>query len=194
MSLRPGDPVPAALATTLVLDADGRQVELGSRWAEGPCVLVFLRHFGCPACADHVAEMLPRLAELRAIGMRVALVGSGEPEHIAPFVARVGLEGRGVEVLTDPTLAAFRAAGLVRSAWATYGPVALYQVARSMTRGHPHLPPLGDRLQQGGTLLVDHGGRLAFYHRNASVGGDPPMVDLVDAALSVAAHKSCVVL
>jgi hypothetical protein len=169
-------------------------VALGTRWARCPCALVFLRHFGCPSCGENVAELLPRLAELCTLGVGVALVGSGEPAHVAPFVALAGLEGRAIEVLTDPTLAAYRAAGLARGAWATYRPVSLYQMARSMARGHAHARPRGDPLQQGGTLLVDQRGRLAFYHRNQSTGDHPPAVELVDAALAVVARDGAMIL
>jgi hypothetical protein len=199
MSLQVGEPVPAALANAVVLRpsrdaAEAAPVVLGTLWEDHPCALVFLRHFGCPACGENVAELLPRLAELRALGLGVALVGSGEPAHVAPFAALAGLDGRAVEVLTDPTLAAYRAAGLARGAWATLNPASLYRVARAMVRGYAHGPPRGDPLQQGGTLLVDQRGRLAFYHRNASVGDDPPAVELVDAALAVAARNHAMIL
>lgn len=36
----------AALAPLTLPDADGRAVRLGSLWAEGPAVVVFLRHYG----------------------------------------------------------------------------------------------------------------------------------------------------
>src|SRR5262245_53790613 len=107
MSLHVGEPAPTALANAAILDGEGRPIELASLWAEGPAALLFLRHFGCPACADHVAELRPRLGELRALGVRIALIGNGEPEHIGPFAARVGMEARTMELFTDPTLAAF---------------------------------------------------------------------------------------
>ncbi len=202
MSLQVGKLVPPALAEAVVLRpglgesdaAEAGTVVLGTLWADRACALVFLRHFGCPACAENVEGLLPRLAEMRALGVGVALVGSGEAAHVGPFAALTGLEGRPAEVLTDPTLAAYRAAGLVRSAWSTFRPVSLYRVARAMALGHPHDRPLGDPLQQGGTLLVDRGGRLAFYHRNESVGDHSPPVELVDAALAVAARHGSMML
>jgi hypothetical protein len=194
MPIRIGEPVPAELAKAVILDAGGGSVELRSLWADGPLALVFLRHFGCPSCAENVSELLPRLPELRRLGLRVALVGSGAPADVGPFVAHAGLQGRAVDLFVDPSLAAYRAAALARSAWATYGPASLYQMARSMVRGHRHARRCGDALQQGGTLLVDHRGRLAFYHRNASAGGHPPAVELVHAALGVAARTSALIL
>lgn len=38
--------VSAALAPIALPDTDGREVRLGSLWAERPAVLVFLRHYG----------------------------------------------------------------------------------------------------------------------------------------------------
>ena len=36
----------ARLAGIMLPDPDGREVRLGSLWAEQPAVLVFLRHYG----------------------------------------------------------------------------------------------------------------------------------------------------
>jgi len=36
----------AALAPVVLPDPDGREVRLGSLWAERPAVVVFLRHYG----------------------------------------------------------------------------------------------------------------------------------------------------
>ncbi len=38
--------VTEALATTEVLDLDGNPVKLGTLWADGTAVLVWLRHYG----------------------------------------------------------------------------------------------------------------------------------------------------
>ena len=34
------------LAEIMLPDSDGREVRLGSLWAGGPAVIVFLRHYG----------------------------------------------------------------------------------------------------------------------------------------------------
>ncbi len=38
--------VAAALADISLPDTDGKMTRLGSLWAEGPAVVVFLRHYG----------------------------------------------------------------------------------------------------------------------------------------------------
>ena len=40
------DFVPDAAAAAIVRDLDGKEHQLRELWAEGPVVLVFLRHFG----------------------------------------------------------------------------------------------------------------------------------------------------
>lgn len=42
----PGMSSTAALAALTVLDEQGAAVPLAALWADGPCVLVFIRHFG----------------------------------------------------------------------------------------------------------------------------------------------------
>jgi hypothetical protein len=58
--VRVGKLVPESLASSTVLDREGRQILLESFWAEGPAVLVFMRHFGClPQCPDYGAFATP---------------------------------------------------------------------------------------------------------------------------------------
>ncbi len=40
------DSLSARLAPIVLPDCDGREVRLGSLWADAPAVLVFLRHYG----------------------------------------------------------------------------------------------------------------------------------------------------
>ena len=44
--------------------------------------------------------------------------------------------------------------------------------------------------QQGGVVLVDPGGQVAWYHRNVSIGGHPPSVEIVDAAMRLVLKRS----
>ncbi|MCZ6626185.1 MAG: peroxiredoxin-like (seleno)protein, partial [Deltaproteobacteria bacterium] len=62
-----------------VLKPDGTNVRLGDYWIKRPTLLVFLRHFGCMGCSQHVNELSPRLLELYNLGMRTVFVGNGEP-------------------------------------------------------------------------------------------------------------------
>jgi peroxiredoxin len=186
--------VPREAADVGVVGADGGPVRLRSFWSASPCVLVFLRHFGCVGCAEQVTELIPRLDELARAGVRTVLVGNGSPEQRAEFVARHALDKAPAEVVTDPTLTAYRALSLVRSSWATFGPRAIVETARAMGRGFPHRPAAGDGTQQGGVLVIDPTGLLRLYRRSRSIGDHAPASDLVEAALRLAIETRGAVL
>ena len=95
-----------------------------------------------------------------------------------------------LEILTDPSLAAFRAAGLMRSRWATYGPRALWGQLRFMGAGHVNRWGEGDATQQGGSLLVDAAGRVAWYQRSTHKGGHAPAITAMDAAIRLAMQRA----
>jgi hypothetical protein len=165
-------------------------MKVSAFWENEPALLLFLRHFGCVGCAQQVTELSPRLGELREAGLRTVLVGNGTPPMIDAFVARHALDDKACEIVTDPSLGVFRAADLIRSAWATIGFRALVDMARALSEGHRHPAVQGDRWQQGGALLVDGGGRVVLYHRNVSLGDHPSAADLVEAALALLVRKS----
>lgn len=182
-------PVPAELAAAEVTLADGARLRLGERWARRDVVLVFVRHFACAGCSQHVAALRPRLDELDALGAEVVLVGSGSPAQLAAFVARERLDHPAVTCATDPSLDAYRAAGLVRSAWGTLGPIALGQLVGALTRGHGNGWPKGDLFQQGGTLVVARGGVVRAYHRARNLGEHLAPVDVVAVVLEARAAE-----
>jgi peroxiredoxin len=187
-----GERVPEELARARLMDRTGTAFDFRTLYAEHPAVIVFLRHFGCYGCSEQVAELIPRLAELAELGFATALIGNGEPEHIGPFALRHGLDDKSVRVLTDPSLESFRRAGLDRSFWKTFGPVAARDAVRALLAGHTRPGTEGDLYQQGGALVVDELGTLRFYHRNPSLGGHASTVELVDAALRVLVARSSV--
>ena len=88
MTLAVGQLVPSALAESVVRDAAGAGHRLGDAWATRDAVVVFVRHFACTGCAEHVAALRPRLAELARLAVDVAIVGSGTPDQLAAFAER----------------------------------------------------------------------------------------------------------
>ena len=184
--LRVGEPVPRALAETSVIDAGGARVRLDSLWDRRACIILFLRHFGCVGCAEQVTELAPRLGEIARAGVRTVLVGNGTPVQMAAFRERHALVDAQVELVTDPALDAYRAAGLQKSIWATIGPRAIAEHLRAWAAGQPHRPVEGDPTQQGGAMLVDDRGVVRLARRNRSIGDHVAASDLVEAALGLA--------
>lgn len=174
---------PSELADALVLRPDGTSVRLGELWTGSATLLVFLRHFGCMGCDQHVHELSPRLLELHRLGLRTIFIGNGEPRYLAGFIERHVLQDKKVEVVTDPSLRAFHAMHLIRSWWATLGPRALVGFVKAFFAGHRQTWLMGDGSQQGGTLLIDRNGEVAYYYCNTHLGDRAPTVEVVDVAL-----------
>jgi hypothetical protein len=183
----------ATLRATPVCRRDGSEAPLGS-YLDGPTLLVFLRHFGCIGCAAHVEELLPRLDELVAAGLQVVFVGNGAANFIDGFVDRFGLGDRPIVVVSDPTLRAHHLAGLQRSWWGTLGPSALVDLIRLKFAGLSGSALEGDAAQLGGLLLLDGRGDVVLQHRARSLGDHLPTSDVIDAALSLMARKSPVLV
>jgi hypothetical protein len=202
-----GQPIPSALADANVIDAHGIAHRLGDTWRDRDVVLVFIRHFACIGCAEQIEVLRPRLAELAALGVDVVIVGSGNADQLAGFIERSGFAGPrsnakrcggemerenvdGARCFTDPERTAYRAAGLQRSRWGTFGPVALGQAARAWLHGHRNGRPQGDLYQQGGTFYITRAGVVGFYHSAASLGDHARLLDVVDVALQRAAEAT----
>jgi peroxiredoxin len=182
---RAGGQVPQALRDAALVARDGRSFPFGDLLGARPLLAVFLRQFGCIGCAEQVHGLLPRLPEIAALGVRAVLIGSGKPDHIDAFLERHDLADKAVEVFTDPALDAFRAADLRRSVWATHGPGALVDFVRALTHGHRPGRLDGDAYQQGGALLVDEDGTIAWAHTSERMGGHADPADMVDAVLAL---------
>jgi len=104
---QPGDLAPDALLP----DHDGRSVRLSSLWVERPMLVLFWRHFGCSCGMDRAARLRAELADYRAAGGDVVIVGQGEPERAARYRERQQLD---VTVLCDPDRATYEAFGLLQ--------------------------------------------------------------------------------
>lgn len=183
------------LGAVEVVGLDGAAVRLGTLWAERPLLLVLLRHFGCPACSRAVTELAPRVAELAALGVGLACVGPGTAEDARAFLAAHGSsESAPLTLLADPQARAFAAAGMRRSAWATFGPSALLAQARMGAEGWRIRGLRGDSSWLGGALLVDRGGRPIMTWRSESIARTPRVGALMDAVLVHAAGRAEIVV
>jgi hypothetical protein len=117
--------------------------------------------------------------------VRVLLVGNGAPHYIDAFLERQDLSDKNVTVVTDPTLRSHQAAQLDRSSWATIGPRAVKDAVVAFARGYRQTGIEGDRLQQGGVVLLDREGKVAFHHSNPSLGAHADAAKLLEAARSL---------
>jgi hypothetical protein len=134
-----------------------------------------------------VDGLLARLPELENLGVSVVFVGNGPPTALAAFVRDMGLDRRRVSVVTDPSLAAFRAAGLRRPR--LYGWRVVIETLRALGAGYIQHRRAGDTMQLGGALFVDEAGRVLYHHRGQSPGDLADPSDIVQAALALLVER-----
>jgi hypothetical protein len=101
---------------------------------------------------------------------------------IEGFIEREKLADRKVTIVTDPSLKAFQAADLERSLMSTVGPKAIRAAMRARKAGFRQVAVEGDKLQQGGIILIDKEGRLGFHFANPSLGVHADPDEIVKAA------------
>jgi hypothetical protein len=130
-----------------------------------------------------VDGLVARLPELDALGIRTILVGSGPPTALAGFVHDRALAQRGVTVVTDPSLAAFRAAELARPRF--HGLHAVVEAIRELAAGYLPGRIIGDARQLGGAVLVDTNGRVVYHRRSRRPGDLVDSSDIVQAGLAL---------
>jgi peroxiredoxin len=154
-----------------ILTPDGEPVRLGSLWVERPVVLVLIRHFGCMFCKQHIARIRDVLADVRALGAEVAVIGNGTPFMAQAFVEDYAFA---VPVFTNPERDVYRALGAKRPSPAfIFRPPFWINSVRAFRAGFRQGPLQGDRAQLGGVFIVLPGGAMPFAHRSV-VAGDIP--------------------
>ncbi|GHB96064.1 peroxiredoxin-like family protein [Cerasicoccus arenae] len=170
VAVESGRELSEAVRAIALLDESGRQIPLGELLGERLTVMVFLRHFGCLACSEHVAAWKPRLAEFDRIGVRVVFIGIGQPNQIGDFIAKTGLTGEPAEVYTEPTLTLHTALGLTNSVLSTIGPTAIFNAVRALSHGNLQTSVQGNVLQQGGLIIVGRNLVVELLHRERTLG------------------------
>src|SRR3954454_24584044 len=82
MPFAPGDEFP-----NLKLDSVQGRVELRDRWRRGPVVVMFMRHFGCAFCREHLIKMGRARKEFDAAGAQIVAIFQYSAEATRNFGA-----------------------------------------------------------------------------------------------------------
>src|ERR1043165_6135402 len=109
--------------------------------------------------ARQVDGIVTRLPELERLGVAAILGGHDHPDAPDAFLRATGLA-----LVTAPSRAVFRAAGLQRPRM--LGPRAAVETLRELAAGYRPERASGDRRQLGGACLVDRATRVV-YHRSS---------------------------
>jgi len=189
MALEVGQLLPDAFLAAEALDRERVSRRIRDL-VSGPTLIVFLRQFGCPFCSHQVDEIVRRLPELEAAGVRLLLIGNGPVEALDAFSQRQALEGRAITLVTDPSRRAYDAVGLVHSFAAAYGPRSLLDELRIMAKGYFPRRRQGDGAQLGGAILIDDKGRVAYFKRSEHMGDLADSGDIIQSALALLVLRS----
>ena len=172
------DLLAAALGQMTVLDETGAATSLGRFWTKRPVVLAFVRHLGCIFCRQQVAGLSKRVPEIERRGGTLVVVAPSKSEHIAGFRESTGYKGA---LFVDPTLRAFKTAGLVRGRGSTYHPLAVLKGVWAVAQGFRQVGRQGDIVQQGGTFVLGPGDRVRYEWRDRYAGHHPDLDEVVEA-------------
>lgn len=172
--LRVGDTFP-----DLTLESVDGTVRLSERWADGPLVVAFMRHFGCPFCREHLILLGQAYHQIRGAGGDAVAVFQYGPETTERFC-----QSRGVpfDCFGDPARAGYRSVALGRGPRKEYLSLkVLRQRKRVRSVGARAGIPKGDVAQRPGTFVVDSSGRVAFAHYNEDSTDNAEIQEVLEA-------------
>jgi peroxiredoxin len=175
VGLQPGDPFP-----NLKLDTSAGRVELRDRWREGPLVVMFMRHFGCPFCREHLMRMGRALPQFEAAGAELVAIFQYGAEATEAFCASRGVP---FDCLGDPLREGYGEVSLGRGKRKnlyTWG-VAKAWVRNAAAGNLGGRPKGADRGQMPGTFVIGTDGRVRLAHYNASSEDNPSVERVLDA-------------
>jgi peroxiredoxin len=119
--------------------------------------------------------------EIKALGGDVLVVSFAPPAKVASYLARGSLP---FPVVSDPTLAAYRAFALGRTSWlAVVKPAVLWRFLKMMVRGWLPRKPSKDEdlLQLGGDFVLDRDRRIVYAHPSREPTDRPSNATLLGA-------------
>jgi alkyl hydroperoxide reductase subunit AhpC len=108
-----------------------------------------------------VAQLAPLHAEFQSLNTEVVAISFGAEQWAHAWLQETQSP---FPVLLDPTLAAYQAYGLERSAWRSWGVKTLWYYARALVRGEKLLEKRGDTHQLGGDFIVDASGLIQLAY------------------------------
>lgn len=159
-------------------------MSLSDLWAQGPLVLVFLRHFGCTFCREQVSLLRRDYSKFRALGVQVACVAQGDAKTGKAFSIFFDLPFP--LLLCGDDLTVFHAYGLERgTAGQLFGWRSWIHGLSATLRGHLVGRLVGDGFQMPGAFVIDAQGTLRFTHRHQDAADNPSAQELLRAAQDI---------
>jgi peroxiredoxin len=169
----------ARLSSISLPDQDGTPHRLGDLWADRPVILVFLRHFGCHNCRDHAVQLRDRYDELRAQGIELVAIGTGDQRYAGAFVRDERIP---FLVLVDDDAEAARAAAVNVASWYRLLHPSSWKASIEAWKRGARIHKAGKRVTQlGATFVIGPGNNLRYSHVDADSVDHAPVPDILAA-------------
>jgi len=155
------DMLTAALTWQNITTNQGHRLEDLSR--NGPVLLIFLRHSGCPFCRETLSRLKTQRQQLEAQHVQIVLI------HMLPDAAAVKFfRGYGMDDLqriSDPDRTVYQLFDVPQGSWwQVAGPGVWWRGLKSTLTGSGPGIPQGDLRQLSGTLLLRDGEIVSVHH------------------------------
>ena len=126
--------------------------------------------------------------EFDAAGVRLVVIGQGEPSDGRHFVRSRGLEG--LPLLVDTERESYAAAGTkVATMNELLGPVVVAKgIVRALRSGQQQGRTVGHNAQLGGVLVVDTDSAITYSHLAEDASDTPPNSEVLEAARKTASN------
>jgi peroxiredoxin len=172
-----------------ILDTHGSPVQLESRWANGPTLVSFLRHFGCIHCRARLSVLEKHRDEIQAAGLRLVTLALGEPKHAQRYCGKLAPH---LDCFASDNNEGYYAWGLRQGTTAEFmehGMDVMKASLKALASGHIQGMATGDAHMLPGTFIVDTDGVIRYAYYSAYAGDDPTIETLVSAARDMKAAR-----
>ena len=160
--------------------------------AQSPALVVFLRSFGCTFCREAMDDVSRLQQEIRAAGAGIVFVHGARAEEGAPWFSKYGLtpddaksasSGPGVTVISDPTLAHYRAFGLGRTRAADMVAPKVWMRGAACAISHGFGAQTIEMMRQLPGVFVVQGREVLAEYRHQSPADRPDYLGLIQSAI-----------
>lgn len=124
--------------------------------------------------------------EIRAAGGELIVIGNGSPTFIDGFRETTGWDG---PLYTDPSLEAYKAAGLKRGVLTVLNPRSALAALGALREGFRQGRTQGDAWQQGGVVIVAPDGDVLWTQVSEHAGDNAGADEIIRALRSAPARR-----
>lgn len=150
--------------------SSGEKVPLKSLYEGQRLALIFLRHFGCVFCREHVGQLR------RSPELNIAFVTLGTPEQTEEFREKMSSPHK---FISDPQKELHKLFDLHQGGLAQIlNPHVLVRGLNALLKGYLQGKPTHDPMQLPGVFLIEKDGSVTWQQRGKDIADNPSPGDI----------------